>query len=121
LVELPAVEIGRAQDITTAVKKHFAYLREKSERKLKRTLQLGWRNLFIGIVFLGVLVLLVKISGRLMPEGSLATTIRESLIILGWVALWHPAELLLYDWFPYKREARLFRRLEDSSIQVVEK
>ena len=74
----------------------------------------------IGFVFLAIIVLLVQAGGRMMPEGGLTTTIRESLIILGWVALWRPAELLLYDWFPHKRDANLFGRLENSRVQIVE-
>jgi hypothetical protein len=120
LLQMPATETGRAEEIAVAVRKHFSFLREKSERKLKQTVQLGWRNLLIGFVFLAIIVLLVQAGGRMMPGGGLTTTIRESLIILGWVALWRPAELLLYDWFPHKRDANLFGRLENSRVQIVE-
>jgi hypothetical protein len=33
--------------------------------------------------------------------------IRESLLIGGWVAMWRPMEILLYDWWPIRAEARL--------------
>jgi|SRR5688572_13503155 len=121
MVEVPADETSKTEELGAAVRRHFAFLRENSERKLKHTLQLGFRNLLIGFVFLGLMVLLVEAGSRIMPEGRLATIIRESLIILAWVALWRPADLLLYEWFPYKRDAKLFGRLENSKVQILEK
>jgi hypothetical protein len=120
LIEIPAGETDKADEITTAIRKHFSFLRERSKRKLRSTLQLGWRNLLTGIVFLGILVLLVEAGGKIIPVGGLSITIRELLIILGWVAMWRPAELLLYDWLPHKRNVNLFRRLENSNVQIIE-
>ncbi|MBD0286040.1 MAG: hypothetical protein M3342_12895 [Bacteroidota bacterium] len=117
-VFLPAGEAGQAEEIQTAIQKHFAYRKEKSEKQLKHTLQFGWRSLLIGFVFLGLLVILSEVLNRLSATGGLVKTVRESLVILGWVALWRPAELLLYEWYPYKRDALLFSRLENSKVQI---
>jgi len=46
-------------------------------------------------------------------------TLRELFIILGWVALWRPAELLLYEWRPHKRNAKLFDKLAKCDVQVI--
>jgi len=37
--------------------------------------------------------------------------------IFGWVALWRPAELLLYDWAPAYRRRRLMRRQSEATIE----
>ena len=46
-------------------------------------------------------------------------SVKELFIILGWVALWRPAELLLYEWFPIRKKTRLFERLAESDISFV--
>ena len=112
-------EISSKDEISTAIHQHFTYRRKKSERQLKKVLQLGWRSLLFSIVFLGLLVSLTLVIIKLLPEGGLSITFREILIILGWVALWRPADLLLYEWRPFKREVNLFRKLELCKVEIV--
>ena len=112
-------KITRKDEILAAIHKHFNYRREKSETKLKKVLHLGWQSLLISIVFLGILISLTLLIIKLLPEGGLSITFREILIILGWVALWRPADLLLYEWRPFKREINLFRRLERCDLEIV--
>jgi hypothetical protein len=44
--------------------------------------------------------------------------VSESLIIGGWVALWRPMEIFLYDWWPIAAEARLFDRLAAMPVSL---
>ena len=44
--------------------------------------------------------------------------VQESLIILGWVAIWRPMNIFLYDWWPIRAEARLLDRLARMDVQV---
>lgn len=112
-------EISRKDEISTAIHKHFTYRRKKSERQLKKVLQIGWQSLLISIVFLGLVVSLTLAIIKLLPEGGLSLTFREILIILGWVALWRPADFLLYEWRPFKREVNMFRKLEKCKVEIV--
>ena len=118
-IYLPTEEADLESKVESAVHKHFAYLREKSLKQLKGTPKLGWRSLLIAFLFLGVIISLTELGGQLFPENGLVLTVRESLIILGWVAFWRPAELLLYEWYPFKRDAELYGRLSESNIQVI--
>jgi len=47
--------------------------------------------------------------------------LRESLLIGGWVAMWRPMEIFLYDWWPIRAEARLFHRLAVMPVRIVYK
>jgi hypothetical protein len=118
-IHLHRDEMSRKDEISTAIQQHFTYRRKKSERQLKKVFQLGWQSLLISIVFLGLLVSLTLVIIKLLPEGGLSLTFREILIILGWVALWRPADLLLYEWRPFKREINLFRKLEQCEVEIV--
>lgn len=110
---------GREHEVISSIHQHFAHRKVKSKIQLKKVLQLGWRSLLIAIVFLAFLVALVLVIIRLLPEGGLSVTFREILIILGWVALWRPADLLLYEWRPLKREVNLFSRLEQCKVEII--
>jgi hypothetical protein len=112
-------EIACANEIVSAVHKHFEYRKNKSLKQLKEGIQRGWRSLLIGFLFLGIIFLLSEIVKQLLPDSPIIMTVRESLIIIGWVALWRPAELLLYEWRPFKREVNLFLKLEHSNVQII--
>ena len=118
-VYLPPDALNRSQEIEAAVHQHFTYRKNKSLKQLSRTLQFGWSSLLIAIVFLSLLVSLTLLVFRQMPEGGLSIIFREILIILGWVALWRPADLLLYEWRQFKRDARLFEKLAQCKIEVI--
>lgn len=119
IVCLAGSDASQVTLVTEAVHQHFAFRRGEAERKLSRIRQLGWRSLLIGLVFLSVTILLVQIMKRYLPPGNLYSLIEGGLTILAWVALWRPAELLLYDWYPFRRAARLFSRLERAGIQFI--
>ena len=44
---------------------------------------------------------------------------REGLIICGWVAMWRPIQIFLYDWWPILGERRLYDRLCRMPVQII--
>jgi hypothetical protein len=48
----------------------------------------------------------------------LAPVLRECLIIAGWVAMWRPMEVFLYDWWPIRAEARFQDRLAAMPVRI---
>ena len=118
-IHLALSEVQHKDDIALAIHRHFCYRREQSQKKFKTTLQYGRRILLIALGLLAILFSLTEIALHLLPENRFVLFIRESFIILGWVALWRPLELLLYDWYPIKAKTNLYSRLEHSNVQVV--
>ena len=47
---------------------------------------------------------------------DLPAVIDEGLIILAWLSVWRPAEMLAYEWLPLHRRRRLYERL--STVRV---
>lgn len=114
---LPQVDANDAEQVTQAIHQHFAVRREEASKKLRRIRRLGGRSLVIGLLFLSISILTVEMMKRFLPAGNLMSVIEGGLTVLAWVALWRPGELLLYEWYPFQRDARLFDRLEKSSIE----
>jgi len=46
--------------------------------------------------------------------------IAESLVIMGWVAMWRPAEIWLYEWWPIRARRRLLQRLAAAPVTVTQ-
>ena len=51
-------------------------------------------------------------------DNRFSEVIREGLLISGWVAMWRPLELFLYDWWPIRAEAHLFDRLSTMPVRI---
>ena len=106
-------------EISTIIHRHFESKRDKADNEVKKILSLGFRSLLIGFVFLIIMFILTTIVTNRLPENALMVTLRELFIILGWVALWRPADLLLFDWRPFKRNAKLFDRIANCKVQLI--
>jgi len=55
---------------------------------------------------------------RALGQTSVSALVRESMIIGGWVAMWRPLEIFLYDWWPIRAERRLYDRLRVMPTRV---
>jgi len=73
----------------------------------------------IGLVFLTACLALRRalIAHDLLADQAI---VDEGLVILGWVAMWRPIEVLLYEWWPLVRRRTLLRRLAAIPVAVRE-
>lgn len=112
--ERPAAEHAK---VSEAIARYFDYERAAEQRRLRALFKTGRSSLLIGLAFLGACNLasegLAEIS-----EGPLSQLLQEGLIIFGWVANWRPAEIFLYDWWPIRHRARLYRRLSAMPVEL---
>jgi len=106
--------------IKTAVHNHFAYRARIADLEFKRLLKQGRTSLFIGLVFLSACLVLSKFLVA-NHAGTWATITRESLTIAGWVAMWRPMQIYLYDWWPLRRRGRVYTKLSHMPVEVVPK
>ena len=72
-------------------------------------------SLAVGLLSLAICTTAATLApaAKLGPLGSL---FGESLIIAGWVVMWHPLEVLLYGLWPVRRERKLLERLANAEI-----
>jgi hypothetical protein len=76
-------------------------------------------NLCIGLTLLVGSVIIGESVVRHMGRGPLATVLRESLLIGGWVAMWRPIDFLLYELWAKRSELRVFTRLARVAVRIV--
>lgn len=53
-----------------------------------------------------------------ISDGGFAALLQEGLLIGGWVAMWRPLEVFLYDWWPILGEVRLLDRLSQMPVRI---
>lgn len=115
-VHLPRAEADSAdgQGVPDAVHNYFAYREWAAAEDLARLMRTGGVSLAIGLSFLFVCLALRQLF---VGDDAAGAAVAEGLLIVGWVALWRPLEIALYEWWPIWRQVRLFRALK--SIPVV--
>jgi hypothetical protein len=105
-----------AEHLQTALKSH--YLRQANSARLALR-----EHLWVGQLALGggVAVFLMSMVMRALLRNSwlgISPWFEEGLVILAWLALWRPAEALLYGWVPYNRRRRRYERLARIHVAV---
>jgi hypothetical protein len=78
----------------------------------------GRTSVAVGITFLAGSLLLGDFVARMLAERRVSEILRESLVIGGWVAMWRPMEVFLYDWWPICADARLADRLSAMPVRI---
>ena len=101
-----------------AVHEYFNGRAVAKRRELSHLFRSGRISLLIGLAFLAAAILLAEAMAALIRQESWAWLVKESLIIGGWVALWRPLEIFLYDWWPVRARARLYERLGAMPVRL---
>jgi hypothetical protein len=101
-----------------AVREYFQGRAVAQRRELAKLFRVGRISLVIGLAFLGVAIAAGEALAALLSKESYAWLVKESLVIGGWVALWRPLEIFLYDWWPLRAQAKLYDRLGRMQVSV---
>ncbi len=120
-MSLHLAELGSAPTawIGEAIQRYFAERRRLKLAELHALLRQGRSSLAIGLAFLVSCLLLSQWLQGLIADGMLASVVRESFMVIGWVALWRPLEIYLYDWWPLWRRAQLLGRMSAMPVRVI--
>jgi len=118
LEEWPAED--PTDQIRNSIHNYFAYRANLNHLAFRRLMRRGRASLLIGLLFLAACLVTTKL---LLGDhrGTWAGILRESLTIAGWVAMWRPMEIYLYDWWPLRRKGRLYRKLSHIPVQIIPK
>ena len=80
--------------------------------------RLGRTSLIIGLTVLAGAIALGDFLANLLKAIRIGEILRESLTIGGWVSMWRPLEIFLYDWWPIRNEAQLSDRLAAMPVRI---
>lgn len=104
--------------ICESIRSYFVYRTDLQRGDLKTFMRRAQLFLAIG---LAILVACISISQNLQvpePPGAIGV-LREGVVIFGWVSIWKPIELILFDWYPLYQRLRLYKKLLATEIEVL--
>lgn len=113
-LERPSPAGDDASVLGAAVADYFHDRAQAARRRLREFLRTGRTSLVIGLAFNAIMLMLADQFSE-----QRYGIIHDSLVIGGWVAMWRPIEIFLYDWWPIRAEARLHDRLAAMPVRVV--
>lgn len=114
----PPRDAALAVQLESAVQNHFAYQANAKRQEFRELMTRGRTSLVIGLAFMAACIVGGNALGGSEPS-ALRVLGRESLLIGGWVAMWRPLEILLYDWWAVLRVQRSFERLSRMAVRIV--
>ena len=103
--------------LVQAIHHHFAERARLTRAALRALLRQGRASLAIGVAFLTACMVLAQFVGTL-AAGVLPQLFREGLMIAGWVAMWRPLEIYLYEWWPLLQKQRLYARMSQMPVDL---
>lgn len=105
-----------AGTIAEAIHNFFRYREQAARLALRRVLRLGRASLLVGLLFLVCCTLVWRFV--FTGDDVVDRIFSEGFLIIGWVAMWRPLEILLYEWWPVLSDARLYARLAGLPVEV---
>jgi hypothetical protein len=111
------IDLDASKLVADAIHNYFNYCRDGKEKELRQLLQTGRIYLAIALVFLATCITIDSLISSLF-DGTIVKILHEGLFIVGWVAMWRPIEIFLYDWVPIYQEQRIFRKLCKVPIEI---
>jgi hypothetical protein len=101
-------------EVTAAVHAHFDLMLQTAERHGRQRLRVGRATLVLGLAVLAGCLLLRAVVPA--TGSALVEAVREGLLILGWVALWRPVEILLFERWESRQERQRLRALVRAQV-----
>lgn len=114
---MPSVD--QIATLNDAVRDYFGGRASRTRQRLRQLFKVGRTSLLIGVIFLAASIVVGDMIASMLRDTQFAGVARESLLIGGWVAMWRPLEIFLYDWWPIRAEAKLMDRLGAMLVRVV--
>jgi hypothetical protein len=102
------------QRIRHSMNSFFTYLLEKERLTLRRMVYRSVVFLLLGLLILLAAVLL---RGWTAPHPVVLDVIAEGVNIAGWISMWEALATFAVDWFPHRRNLRLYRNLASAQLR----
>lgn len=104
--------------IRVAIQKYFQYESELAKAKLRKHHRTDRYFFLIGFFTLFVCLSLAQFISSVKLAPAITDIVSVGFIIIGWVAMWHPIEALLYDWWPIREQRLYFDKIGTLDVEV---
>lgn len=117
-VRVPSGDLSRTDEVESAIQSYFQSQARYADREFQEVLRKGLASLVRAFLVIAVLVVLAEFLQSL-GTGRFYGLLGESLVIIGWVTLWAPLELLLFERHRIRRRRNTAHRLSAAKVTLV--
>jgi hypothetical protein len=117
-LDRPAGRADEAAALREAIHEYFGQRVAAARRRLRELFRRGRISLVIALAFLAASIAVGDAVAGYLEESRIGEVIREGFLIGGWVAMWRPLEVFLYDWWPIRADGRLLQRLSTMPVRI---
>ncbi|HYM32211.1 MAG TPA: hypothetical protein VEU47_12980 [Candidatus Cybelea sp.] len=119
VVYLPREHLAQSPEteLVRSIHNYFSYRMEVAQRDLRFQLRIGRISAIIGTLFLALCIGLRQVFFN-EAATTLQRVLAEGLLISGWVAMWRPLQIFLYDWWPLKHRCDVYAKLAAMPVEV---
>lgn len=102
--------------VSEAIANYFKFSIYTLNLSFKHKIKRGFQALFVGLSFLFTCIYLSHFIED--KKEIFWNAVHEGLIVIGWVSMWHPVQIFLYEWWPIITEQKLTERAVNLDIQI---
>lgn len=110
------IEAETSEQINKAVNNFFAYRAWSTRASLRGMFKDARTSLVLGSIILFT-AMTCKTLLTNFSSSAWTLAVSESLVVAGWVAMWHPVQKFLYEWWPLKRKLHIFEKLCEIKVE----
>lgn len=120
IVYLPTDALGtqEAQKIPEAIRNHFKYMVLVQGQKLRERCIYGKFTLLVGLSFLAIAMIASQAVAETFSNYPLARLFAIALEVAGWVAMWEPVTVHLYQLWPIIKERKIYEKISRLEVEV---
>jgi hypothetical protein len=113
----PEHNVEASKVLIYAIENYFEYKASIVSRELHSTLHEGRVSLLFGLAFL-TLCMSAQTALRVFTDQPFGEVVMEGLNIIGWVAMWRPIQIYLYDWWGVVRKRKIYEKIRDMPVTI---
>ena len=109
-----------AEKIPRAIRAHFQYRMMEQDLKFRARFRFGRWAFLVGLLFVAVAMIARELIYATWGSDDLVSLIvADSLLIIGWAAMWEPVTVLLYQLWPIHQQKKTYEKISTMEIAVV--
>jgi hypothetical protein len=120
VIYLPDIIIDTkdALDIPKAIRGHFDYKSLVQKRKFRQRFIYGEFALIVGLSFLAIATIASMAIDAYSSSYPVAHFIAKALEVTGWVAMWEPVTVFLFQLWPIIKQRKVYEKISRMEIDI---
>lgn len=112
------VNTKEAREIPEAIRSHFVYKTLMQMRRFRERYVYGQFALIVGLAFLAASTLASLAIDKYSTSYPAAHLIANVLTVTGWVAMWEPVTVFLYQLWPLYKQKKIYEKISRMAVDV---